>query len=74
VDRSDFGEASEVRVVECQKALHRVDLHDRDEAGVVNLNALDAVSGDQKFPDGIDLWDVGEQAQRLFDGRSFLQG
>ena len=43
----------EIRSIERKNALDRVDAHDRDEAGIIDFDALDAVFVDDPFPRGV---------------------
>ena len=51
----------EISGVGGKNALDCVDAHDRDEAGIVDFDALDSVFVDDPFSRGVDSRHVGQQ-------------
>jgi hypothetical protein len=55
-----------------EDAIDPVNAHDGNEAGIVNLDTLDAVVADYLFPNRVNRRDVRQQSQQALDAADLL--
>ena len=69
----DIAVALEVGAVKREDGVDRVDAHDGNQTGIIDLDALNAVVLDDPFPNRINRRDVLQQSQQAFNGNDFLK-
>lgn len=60
--RGEFDIALEIRGIECENALDRVDTHRGHEPGIIDLNALDFMFSHDLFPSRVDCGNVRKKS------------
>jgi hypothetical protein len=63
----DVAVALEVRSIERENTLHRVDLNDGNQPSVINFDALDLVGCRNPLSHSIDSGNIGKERQKPFD-------
>jgi hypothetical protein len=61
VKRTDVAVAFEISGIEREDVLHRVDAHDSNEPGIIDLHALNSVVLYDLFPYGLDRRNIRQQ-------------
>ena len=69
----NLAEALEIGIIERQDAFDRIDFHDGNETGIVNLDSLHVVAPNDLFPCWINCRDIWKQSQELFNVVDFTQ-
>ena len=70
---ADIAVALEVGDIERENGIDQVNAHDGDQAGIIDLDALNAVVLNEPLPNRIDRRNVRQQSQQVFDAGDFLE-